>query len=243
VNATASGGFSRRTLLGTALLAALPGLARRASASTHPAFDGARALRDVERLVAIGPRPPGSVALARTRTYIATELRGAGWRVREHPFMAHTPRGPLTMTNVIAEWPGRGTEIVAVGGHYDTKVFEKFRFVGANDGGSSTALLSRAPDRPRLRGAAGAERLLAHPRGHAGQALRGEPPRRRHGDPGGAARDRDRAVASGPVSSPRPAAVARVGGARRCRSGPVPRREPARPGARALPTSPRSGPA
>jgi Zn-dependent M28 family amino/carboxypeptidase len=45
------------------------------------------------------------------------------------------------MTNVVAEWPGRGTEIVAVGGHYDTKVFEKFRFVGANDGGSSTALL------------------------------------------------------------------------------------------------------
>ena len=45
------------------------------------------------------------------------------------------------MTNVIAEWPARGTEIVAVGGHYDTKVFEKFRFVGANDGGSSTGLL------------------------------------------------------------------------------------------------------
>jgi Zn-dependent M28 family amino/carboxypeptidase len=45
------------------------------------------------------------------------------------------------MTNVIAEWPGRGREIVAIGGHYDTKVFEKFRFVGANDGGSSTALL------------------------------------------------------------------------------------------------------
>jgi Zn-dependent M28 family amino/carboxypeptidase len=28
-----------------------------------------------------------------------------------------------------------------VGGHYDTKVFREFRFVGANDGGSSTALL------------------------------------------------------------------------------------------------------
>lgn len=123
-------------------MAALPRLApTQARAATLPAFDGARALRDVERLVAIGPRPPGSPALARARTYIATELRGAGWRVREQPFTAHTPRGPLTMTNVIAEWPGRGTEIVAVGGHYDTKVFEKFRFVGANDGGSSTALL------------------------------------------------------------------------------------------------------
>ena len=125
MNAPVPGGIPRRTLLGTGLLAALPGLARRgASAATHPAFDGTRALRDVDRLVAIGPRPPGSAALARTRTYIATELRRAGWRVREHPFTAHTPRGPLTMTNVIAEWPGRGTEIVAVGGHYDTKVFE-----------------------------------------------------------------------------------------------------------------------
>ena len=135
-------GFPRRALLGTALMAALPALARRpANAAPHPAFDGGRALRDVERLVAIGPRPAGSDALARTRTYIATELRGAGWRIREHRFTAHTPRGPITMTNVIAEWPGRGSDIVAVGGHYDTKVFEQFRFVGANDGGSSTALL------------------------------------------------------------------------------------------------------
>jgi hypothetical protein len=142
VKAAVPGGFPRRTLLGTAILAALPGLARRrADAGTLPPFDGVRALRDVERLVAIGPRPPGSAALARTRTYIATELRSAGWRVREHRFTAHTPRGPLTMTNVIAEWPGRGAGIIAVGGHYDTKVFEKFRFVGANDGGSSTALL------------------------------------------------------------------------------------------------------
>ncbi len=30
---------------------------------------------------------------------------------------------------------------MAIAGHYDTKVFEKFRFVGANDGGSSAALL------------------------------------------------------------------------------------------------------
>jgi glutaminyl-peptide cyclotransferase len=28
-----------------------------------------------------------------------------------------------------------------IGGHYDTKLFRQFRFVGANDGGSSTALL------------------------------------------------------------------------------------------------------
>jgi Zn-dependent M28 family amino/carboxypeptidase len=45
------------------------------------------------------------------------------------------------MVDLIAEWPGRRAEVVAVGGHYDTKVFESFRFVGANDGGSSAGLL------------------------------------------------------------------------------------------------------
>jgi Zn-dependent M28 family amino/carboxypeptidase len=37
--------------------------------------------------------------------------------------------------------PGRRPDVILVGGHYDTKVFRDFRFVGANDGGSSTALL------------------------------------------------------------------------------------------------------
>ena len=104
-------------------------------------FDGARALRDVERLVAIGPRPAGSAALGQARRYIEGELRAAGWRVREHAFTAATPHGPIRMVNVIGEWPGRRHDVVAVGGHYDTKVFTAFRFVGANDGGSSTALL------------------------------------------------------------------------------------------------------
>ena len=111
------------------------------TAAAGAAFDGARAYRDVERLVGFGPRPPGTPALERTRAYLAGELRQAGWRVREQPFTARTPRGPVRMVNLIAEWPGRRPEIVAVGGHYDTKPFASFRFVGANDGGSSAALL------------------------------------------------------------------------------------------------------
>jgi Zn-dependent M28 family amino/carboxypeptidase len=106
-----------------------------------PRFDGSRALRDVERLVGFGPRPPGSAALDQARRHITGELRRAGWRVREHVFTAATPGGPVRMVNVIAEWPGRRPEIIAVGGHYDTKPFPTFRFVGANDGGSSTALV------------------------------------------------------------------------------------------------------
>jgi Zn-dependent M28 family amino/carboxypeptidase len=110
-------------------------------AAADTGFDGARAYRDLERLVALGPRPPASAALERARGYITGELRRAGWRVREHAFTARTPRGSTRMVNLIAEWPGRRPEIVAVGGHYDTKIFQSFRFVGANDGGSSAALL------------------------------------------------------------------------------------------------------
>lgn len=112
-----------------------------AGALAAAGFDGGRAFRDVARLVGFGPRPPGSPALGRARAYIVGELRRAGWRVRERAFTAPTPRGPLRMVNVIAEWPGRRPEVVAVAGHYDTKPFADFRFVGANDGGSSAGLL------------------------------------------------------------------------------------------------------
>lgn len=105
------------------------------------AFDGQAALRHVERLVALGPRPSGSRALAQARRYIVDQFREAGLAVREQPFTATTPDGPIPMVNLIAELPGRRPEIILIGGHYDTKFFPNFRFVGANDGGSSTGLL------------------------------------------------------------------------------------------------------
>ena len=122
-------------------VAALVALGWGAAAAGAAGFDASRAFRDVERLVGFGPRPSGSAAIGRARAYLLGELRHAGWRVREQAFSAPTPRGPISMVNVIAEWPGRRPEVVAVGGHYDTKRFTTFRFVGANDGGSSAALL------------------------------------------------------------------------------------------------------
>jgi Zn-dependent M28 family amino/carboxypeptidase len=104
-------------------------------------FDGAAAFRHLERLVAIGPRPAGSPAGVRAREYITGELKRAGVRSRVEPFEAETPEGRVKMANVVAVLPGRRSDVILVGGHYDTKVFREFRFVGANDGGSSTALL------------------------------------------------------------------------------------------------------
>lgn len=106
-----------------------------------PVFDGAAALRHVERLVAFGPRPAGSPALARARAYIVDEVRRAGVSVRVESFDATTPHGRLPMANVVASLPGRRRDVIMIAGHYDTKWFKNFTFVGANDGGSSAALL------------------------------------------------------------------------------------------------------
>jgi len=104
-------------------------------------FDGAAAFRHVERLVAIGPRPAGSPEGARARAYIEAELRAAGVETRVMAFDATTPHGRLPMANVIGILPGKRPDVILIGGHYDTKWFPDVRFVGANDGGSSTALL------------------------------------------------------------------------------------------------------
>ncbi len=110
-------------------------------AAAGPAFDPGAAWSHLERIVGFGPRPAGSSALARARSYVVAELRKAGATVRERPFTAETPDGRIRMVNVIAEVSGRRREAILLGGHYDTKYFPTFRFVGANDGGSSTALL------------------------------------------------------------------------------------------------------
>ena len=104
------------------------------------AFDGARAFRDLETVVGFGPRPAGSETIARTRDYIVSELRKAGFEPELDEFVATTPTGPVDMVNIRAVKAGPKPEIIAVTGHYDTKRFD-FPFVGANDGGSSTAIL------------------------------------------------------------------------------------------------------
>ena len=104
-------------------------------------FNGSRAFEDLKRLVAFGPRPPGSKALADSRAWIIQELKSAGCQVEEDRFVASTPLGSIPMTNVIARIPGARSSVVMIAGHYDTKRFDDFTFVGANDGASSAAFL------------------------------------------------------------------------------------------------------
>ncbi len=102
-------------------------------------FDQARAWQHLEFIVGLGPRPAGSEKAAALRQYIANALSGAGLTVREQAFEAKTPAGPKSMVNLITEIKGARRDIILLTNHYDTKLFDKFVFVGANDGGSTTA--------------------------------------------------------------------------------------------------------
>jgi Zn-dependent M28 family amino/carboxypeptidase len=104
-------------------------------------FSGASALEFTRHAVDFGPRPPGSPALKRLRAYIHEQLRKDGCDVSDDVFRARTTIGPVEMDNIIAHFPGSSGRGIVITGHYDTKLFPGRRFVGANDGGSSTGLL------------------------------------------------------------------------------------------------------
>ncbi|HXM36606.1 MAG TPA: M28 family peptidase, partial [Pyrinomonadaceae bacterium] len=105
------------------------------------AFNGERAMEHVKKQIDIGPRPPGSPELAKTREYIISQLNSFGLRVTTDAFRASTPMGDKEMVNITAEVPGESKDVIIVSSHYDSKYFKNMRFVGANDPGSSVGTL------------------------------------------------------------------------------------------------------
>jgi hypothetical protein len=106
-----------------------------------PKFDSGRAWEHLRQLVAIGPRPAGSPAIEQTRKYIKDQLAAAGVTFMEQAWDDETPLGKVRMVNLIATIAGARKDRLVIAGHYDTKLFRQFRFVGASDGGSSAAFL------------------------------------------------------------------------------------------------------
>lgn len=102
-------------------------------------FDGARAYAHVARLVEIGPRPPASDGIKRAQQYIQSELESYGCKVESDDFGADTPIGRLAMKNIVVKIPGASPNAVLLATHYDTLRLPNF--VGADDGGSSTAVM------------------------------------------------------------------------------------------------------
>jgi Zn-dependent M28 family amino/carboxypeptidase len=106
-----------------------------------PRFDSNRAWEHLRRLVTLGPRPAGSAAIENSRKYIKDQLALAGVTVADQAWEDQTPLGPVHLVNLLATIPGASHDRIVIAGHYDTKRFREFPFVGANDGGSSAAFL------------------------------------------------------------------------------------------------------
>jgi Zn-dependent M28 family amino/carboxypeptidase len=122
-------------LLGVALMATA------VSAQSNSGFDSNKAWEHVRQQVAIGPRPSGSPANAKTRHYITAQLAALGIKAVEQPFDGATPIGPIKMVNLIGTIPGKRPDRIILASHFDTKLYRDVRFVGASDGASSTAAL------------------------------------------------------------------------------------------------------
>src|SRR6266853_3313858 len=102
-------------------------------------FDGKRAFAHVAKQVSFGPHPSGSAAIARVQDYLLSELKSYGCSVETDSFGADTPVGRLPMKNFLVKIPGEKPGVILLGTHYDTLL--KDNFVGADDGGSSTAVM------------------------------------------------------------------------------------------------------
>ncbi len=102
-------------------------------------FDGKRAFALVAKQVSFGPRPAGSSALIQLQDFLQSELKSYGCNVETDSFSADTPAGRLPMKNILVKIPGEKPGILLLGTHYDTKRLENF--VGADDAGSSTAVM------------------------------------------------------------------------------------------------------
>jgi Zn-dependent M28 family amino/carboxypeptidase len=65
-----------------------------------------------------------------------------GDKVEDDAFTADTPAGKFPVRNILAKYPGTKDGIIVIAGHYDTNYpLRNTKYVGANDGGTSTAIL------------------------------------------------------------------------------------------------------
>jgi len=109
-------------------------------AGPAPTINAARAMQYTKEVVAFGARPIGSENHRRLEQYIVGHLKGD--EVEDDSFVADTVEGRFPVRNIIAKYPGIKDGIIVIAGHYDTNYpLRNTAFVGANDGGSSTAIL------------------------------------------------------------------------------------------------------
>jgi len=105
-----------------------------------PRINAARAMQYTKEVTAFGARPIGSANHKKLEEYILGHLKGD--EVESDSFTADTIEGKFPVRNIIAKFPGTKDGIIVIAGHYDTNYpLRNTKYVGANDGGSSTAIL------------------------------------------------------------------------------------------------------
>lgn len=105
-----------------------------------PRINASRAMQYTKEVTAFGARPIGSANHKKLEDYIVAHLKGD--QVEDDTFTADTVEGEFPVRNILAKYPGTKDGIIVIAGHYDTVYsLRNTKFVGANDGGSSTAIL------------------------------------------------------------------------------------------------------
>ena len=111
-----------------------------ANLGTAPKINSARAMQYTKEVTAFGARPIGSANHKKLEEYILAHLKGD--QVEDDAFTADTVEGKFPVRNLIAKFPGTKDGVIVIAGHYDTNYpLRDTGYVGANDGGSSTAIL------------------------------------------------------------------------------------------------------
>jgi len=120
--------------------AAAPALNLPPDTGPPPAIDANRAWQYVKEVVKFGERPIGSANHKKLEAYILAHLKGD--EVESDSFTADTVAGKFPVDNIIAKYPGTKDGIIVIAGHYETNLpLLGTGYVGANDGGSTTAIL------------------------------------------------------------------------------------------------------
>jgi glutaminyl-peptide cyclotransferase len=133
-------------------------------------FSGDRALKHLEAICRLGPRPSGSDAMSKQRALLVDHFRAAGATVTGQAFQIRDRRTgkPVHMENLVVEWHTDRKDRILIGAHFDTRPFPdmdpvdpKGVFLGANDGASGVALLMElAGGMPAVPGPVGVDFVL-----------------------------------------------------------------------------------
>ena len=105
-----------------------------------PQFNGQRAFAEVEAIIQYSPRDAGTSEGWKAAKHIFQRLETFGVEAELDTFVDKTPDGEKTMINVVGRIPGKTDQWIILGSHFDTMPGID-NFQGANDSGSSTAVL------------------------------------------------------------------------------------------------------